>query len=108
MKLVIKRGQRESKGDPKTQLAIERIISNLRKVVAYFSLPYLYSPAETDPHVAIDVFIKLNTNLAPLKPFDIIVAQMEEALGECLHDLVTRHGFKWFGVYFPSLKVRGC
>jgi len=77
-----------SGGNLRTQLEIERIISKLREVVANFNLPYLYLPPETPPHIAIDVFIKLNTNVVPLKPFDIIVAQMEEVVGESLHELV--------------------
>jgi hypothetical protein len=77
-----------SNGDPQIAREIERKISKLREKVANYNLPYLYLPVETPPHVAIDVFIKLNTNVAPLKPFDIIVAQMEEAVGESLHDMI--------------------
>jgi len=78
-----------SEGDHKVAREIERIITKLRERVANFNLPYLYLPPETPPDVAIDVFIKLNTNVAPLKPFDIIVAQMQEEVGESLHELVS-------------------
>lgn len=78
-----------SEGDHKVAREIERIITKLRERVANFNLPYLYLHPETPPDVAIDVFIKLNTNVAPLKPFDIIVAQMEEEVGESLHELVS-------------------
>ena len=36
---------------------------------------------------AIDVFIKMNTSSVRLSAFDIVVAQMEGAAGQSLHDL---------------------
>lgn len=77
-----------SESDPKAAREIERKIAKLREKVANFNLPYLYLPVETPRDVAIDVFIKLNTNVSPLKPFDIIVAQMEGEIGESLHERV--------------------
>ena len=53
--------------------------------ISRFNIPYLFLPPETEPDVAIDVFIKLNTSFVQLSIFDIIVAQTEEATGESLH-----------------------
>lgn len=78
-----------SNGDLALARKIERVISKLREQVAHFNLPYLYLPSETPKDVAIDVFVKLNTTLVRLTPFDIIVAQLESATGEPLHDLVA-------------------
>lgn len=77
-----------SEGNHEVAREIEREISKLREKVANFNLPFLYLTPGTDPGIAIDVFIKLNTNVVPLKPFDIIVAQMEDEVGESLHELV--------------------
>ncbi len=57
--------------------------------MASFNIPFLYLPSETPNDVAIEVFIKLNTTFVRLTPFDIIVAQLEVATGESLHDLVS-------------------
>jgi len=66
---------------------LERRIAELRQVVAAFNLPFLSLPVTTPGHVAIDVFIKLNTSSVPLSPFDIVVAQVEAATGTSLRDL---------------------
>lgn len=63
-------------------------IIKLREKVSTFNIPYLYLPAETEPDVAIDVFIKLNTSYVRLSAFDIIVAQVEEATDQSLHQKV--------------------
>lgn len=63
-------------------------IIKLREKVSTFNIPYLYLPAETEPAVAIDVFIKLNTSYVRLSAFDIIVAQVEEATDQSLHQKV--------------------
>ena len=68
---------------------IEHVITPLRSQVASFNLPFLYLPSETPKDVAIEVFVKLNTTLVRLTAFDIIVAQLEAAVGEPLHDLVA-------------------
>lgn len=68
---------------------IDHVITHLRERMAYFNLPYLYLPSETPKDVAIEVFVKLNTTLVKLTAFDIIVAQLEAATGEPLHDLVA-------------------
>ena len=53
------------------------------------NLPYLQLPVETAPEDAIEVFIKMNTSSVRLTAFDIVVAQLESATGQSLHDLVA-------------------
>ena len=43
----------------------------------------------TPKSVALDVFIRMNTSSVALSAFDIVVAQVEEATGQSLHDLVS-------------------
>ena len=78
-----------SNGDPVLARKIEHVITPLRSRVASFNLPFLYLPSETPKDVAIEVFVKLNTTFVRLTAFDIIVAQLEAATGEPLHDLVA-------------------
>jgi len=78
-----------SDGDLALARKIDNVIRDLRERIAYFNLPYLYLPSETPKDVAIEVFVKLNTTLVRLTAFDIIVAQLEAATGEPLHDLVA-------------------
>jgi hypothetical protein len=78
-----------SNGDPALARKIEHVIIPLRSRIASFNLPFLYLPPETPKDVAIEVFVKLNTTLVRLTAFDIVVAQLEAATGEPLHDLVT-------------------
>ncbi len=63
-------------------------IYELRQRVAGFMIPFLSLPVGTGRETALDVFIKMNTSASPLKDFDIVVAQLEEASGESLHDMV--------------------
>lgn len=69
-------------------LKVSDILNLLRGRVASFNLPFLCLSADTKKEVALDVFIKMNTSATPLKPFDIVVAQVESAAGESLHELV--------------------
>lgn len=78
-----------SEGDPILGRKIERVITPLRSQVSSFNLLFLYLPLETTKDVAIEVFIKLNTTFVKLTAFDIIVAQLEAATGESLHDLMS-------------------
>lgn len=84
-----KKWQRQACGD-NTDKLIETndTINALRTCVATFNLPFLSLPSGTDKEVALDVFIKMNTSATPLKPFDIVVAQVEATAGESLHELV--------------------
>ena len=76
------------KGNPAEENELLRLLIPLRGKFAGFNLPYLALPVGTDPAVALHVFIKMNTQTVPLSAFDIVVAQVEEAAGESLHDLV--------------------
>jgi hypothetical protein len=62
-------------------------IRDLRAVVANYNLPYLSLPPTTEKDVALQVFINMNTNSKPLSTYDIIVAEVEGAMGQSLHDL---------------------
>lgn len=65
-----------------------KLIIKLREQLSTFNIPYLFLPAETSPDVAIDVFIKLNTSYVRLSAFDIIVAQVQEATEQSLHQRI--------------------
>lgn len=67
---------------------IKKEITTLRERVAYFNLPYLSLPADTEKDVALQVFINMNTNSKPLSLYDIIVAEVESVAEQSLHDLV--------------------
>lgn len=75
--------------DARVQVEILQLLMKERGELANFNLPYLSLPSNTDKETAIEVFIKLNTTLARLTAFDIVVAQLEEAKGESLHELVS-------------------
>lgn len=62
-------------------------IKDLRAVIANYNLPYLSLPSQTEKSVALDVFIKMNTNSKPLSQYDVIVAEVESVMGRSLHDL---------------------
>jgi hypothetical protein len=62
-------------------------IRDLRSIVSNYNLPYLSLPSQSDKAVALDVFIKMNTNSKPLSQYDIIVAEVESEMGTSLHDL---------------------
>ena len=62
-------------------------IKDLRAIIANYNLPYLSLPSDTDKSVALDVFIKMNTNSKPLSQYDVIVAEVESIMGSSLHDL---------------------
>ena len=61
--------------------ALKEQLTQLRHKIADFNLPFLSLPVGTPKEVALNVFIKLNTNTVKLTTFDIIVAQTEEATG---------------------------
>jgi hypothetical protein len=68
---------------------INGLISDLRTKVREFNLPYLSLPAQTEPDVALDVFVKMNTSSVKLDTYDIIVALVEGETGKSLHDHVA-------------------
>jgi hypothetical protein len=75
--------------DPIQVIDITKVATPLRQRFAQFNLPFLGLPVGTPKPVTIDVFVKMNTRMVRLTTFDIIVAQIEEAAGESLHDLVN-------------------
>jgi hypothetical protein len=66
---------------------LETRVLALRERVSSFNIPFLSLPVDTPPHLAIKVFVKLNTTSVELTPFDILVAQGEAATGLSLRDL---------------------
>jgi hypothetical protein len=62
---------------------------DMRKRLHSYVLPFLALPVGTSRETALEVFKKMNTSASPLKDFDIVVAQVEEAVGESLHDKVA-------------------
>ena len=67
--------------------AVSDCIRDARSVIANYNLPYLSLPAHTDKSVALEVFIRMNTNSKPLSQYDVIVAEVESVMGQSLHDL---------------------
>jgi hypothetical protein len=65
-------------------------VMSARQRLAGFNIPYLSLPPTTDKDTALRVFIKMNTSAEPLSTYDIVVAQIEAAMGRSLHDLVAR------------------
>lgn len=63
-------------------------IYELRQRITGYTIPFLSLPVGTGRETALDVFIKMNTSASPLSAYDIVVAQLEEATGESLHDKV--------------------
>lgn len=89
MKRHRKSGQKKaSSGDTSTQLEIIEHLNALRNLASGFNIPFLSLPTNTDPAIALDVFIKMNTSASPLTPFDIVVAQAEAETGESLHEKI--------------------
>jgi len=66
---------------------LERRVNVLQTAVREANFPYLVLPVETPADEAIDVFLKMNTTSVKLSAFDIVVAQMEAAIGQSLHEL---------------------
>jgi hypothetical protein len=76
-------------GDIQEILAISARLAELRQRVAGYMVPFLSLPVGTGKETALDVFIKMNTSASPLTDYDIVVAQLEEALGQSLHEMVA-------------------
>lgn len=74
--------------DPDMVWEISDRIAKLSASIKSYNIPFLSLPPATPKDVALDVFIKMNTSSVRLSAFDIVVAQLEEALGQSLHDLV--------------------
>ena len=80
-------GKDELKAFYDFQKKVSDRIKDLRSIIANYNLPYLSLPSYTDKSVALDVFIKMNTNSKPLSQYDVIVAEVEDVMGSSLHDL---------------------
>ena len=76
--------------DVHEQLEILNIAHEVRGKFAAFNLPYLALPTQTEPHTALEVFIRTNTSAEPLGDYDIVVALAEASTGESLHDFVAK------------------
>lgn len=78
-------------------------VTAIRMKLATFNLPYLSLPVSTKRETALEVFMKMNTSATPLSTYDIVVAQVEAALGTSLHDLVadTRRTSSTIAAYYP-------
>ena len=76
--------------DVHEQLEILNITHEVRGKFAAFNLPYLALPTQTEPHTALEVFIRTNTSAEPLGEYDIVVALAEASTGESLHDFVAK------------------
>ena len=80
---------REAIEDPEEREDVNDIVYKVREQFAYFNLPYLSLPVQTEKETALDVFIKMNTLATSLSAYDIVVAQVEADAGKSLHDLVA-------------------
>lgn len=72
----------------KFEKTISDKIKDLRAIIRNYNLPYLSLPSQTEKSVALKVFINMNTNSKPLSQYDIIVAEVEDVMGQSLHDLL--------------------
>ncbi len=63
-------------------------VNDWRSRFASFNIPFLSLPAGTSPAQVLEVFTRINTGSTPLSIFDIITADIEQAVGESLHDLM--------------------
>lgn len=79
---------KDATDDLERRFELQTLASKMRTRVASYPIPFLSLPVSTDKEVALNVFIKMNTSASPLKDFDIVVAQIEEAMGQSLHDMI--------------------
>lgn len=79
---------KEATDDLERRVELQGLASKMRNRVASYPIPFLSLPVTTDKEVALNVFIKMNTSASPLKDFDIVVAQIEESMGQSLHDMI--------------------
>ena len=82
---------------------VKDFVNGIREKFATFNLPYLSLPVTTPKETALDVFLKMNTSAAPLSTYDIVVAQVEAAMEQSLHDLIgtMRQAAPTIGDYYP-------
>lgn len=80
---------KEAINDSEKREEVTDVMSEIRQIFATFNLPFLSLPVLTPKETALDVFMKMNTSAAPLSTYDIVVAQVEAAMGKSLHDLIA-------------------
>ena len=69
---------------------IEKAVNRLRNRLLYErKLQYCILPADTDPNVAIDIFVETNKSSLTIKRFDIVVAIAQGSHGEDLRMRLT-------------------
>lgn len=71
---------------------VKELVAGMRETVKHFNLPYLRLPASTTKDRALRVFVNMNTNAKPLKPYDIVVAELEGATGRRLKEMEAELG----------------
>jgi hypothetical protein len=96
---------RAEDGDLERAWRLSDRINELKGKIENFMIPALVLGAETSPHLAIRVFIQMNTNYVRLTAFDIVVAQVEQAIGESLADRV--HALQRDFLLLPDLAEPG-
>lgn len=69
---------------------LRKLITPLRERVRHYNLPYLRLPASTSKDVALRVFINMNTNAKPLRAYDIVVAELENATDVRLRESLAK------------------
>ncbi|CAL9302477.1 GmrSD restriction endonuclease domain-containing protein [Streptomyces sp. SudanB182_2057] len=63
-------------------------INAWRAKFSSFNIPFLSLPTTTSRAQVLEVFTRINTGFTPLSIFDIITADIEQEIGESLHDLL--------------------
>ncbi len=79
-----------SSNDRDAEKTILREANRLRQKFAGFNIPFLSLPSSTKNETALNVFIQMNTSASPLTAYDIVVAQVEAAAEQSLHELTDR------------------
>ena len=76
--------------DAQADKDIRRTITAMRYRIANYQIPFLSLPVVTEQETALDVYVKMNTSASQLKDFDIVVAQIESAAGNSLHEMIRQ------------------
>jgi hypothetical protein len=80
---------KQAVSDSEQREVVSDRVAEVRQKFTTFNLPFLSLSPGTEPAIALDVFLKLNTTAQPLATYDIVVAQVEASIGKSLHDLVA-------------------
>lgn len=76
------------KGDTNRAWSLSDQIKEMKGRTQNFKIPALVLGSSTKPHIAIRVFIQMNTNYVRLTPFDVVVAQIEQSIQQSLVERV--------------------